>query len=242
VKDALIQFRSHLDRLRSEGRQIDLFFRDDDVDEDESSLRRLLAIFLAEEAPVNLQIIPDRLTPAGASLLLDHHRARPDLLELNQHGWRHVNHEREGRKCEFGPSRNFAEQLADIESGRRVLAAAFGAAFSPVFTPPWNRCTADTMAALAQLGYQGFSGFRKGEPVSGYGFRELSVTLDLLKKDADETVRELIAQMDEPGALGIMLHHKLMDDEGFDFLSRLLRELSGSQVINFHRFRSLLDQ
>jgi hypothetical protein len=249
VKDALTQLGSSLDRLRSEGREIDLFFRDDDVDEDENSLRRLLSIFLEAEAPVNLQIIPDRLTPAAASLLLRHHRLRPDLFELNQHGWRHINHEREGRKCEFGPSRNFDEQLADIASGRRALEEALGGAFSLVFTPPWNRCTAETLRALDRLGFQGYSGFRGGEPVSGYGFRDVSVTLDLHRwkkgvalKRVDEIAHELISQLRELDTIGIMLHHKAMGEDGFDLLSRLLRELSGSQVINFRRFQSLLSQ
>jgi peptidoglycan/xylan/chitin deacetylase (PgdA/CDA1 family) len=247
VKDALTQLRSSLDRLRSEGREIDLFFRDDDVDEDENSLRKLLSIFLDEEEPVNLQIIPGRLTPAATSLLLRHHRLRPDLFELNQHGWRHINHEREGRKCEFGPSRNFDEQLADIASGRKVLEEALGAAFSLVFTPPWNRCTAETLRALDQSGFQGYSGFRSGEPVIGYGFRDVSVTLDLHRwkngvamKRADEIVRELLAQLRELDTIGIMLHHKMMDEDGFDLLSHLLRELSQSEVINFHSFQSLL--
>jgi hypothetical protein len=248
VKDALAQLRSSLDRLRSEGREINLFFRDDDVDEDESSMRKLLDIFLEEAAPVNLQIIPDRLTPAAASLLLQHHRLRPDLFELNQHGWRHINHEREGRKCEFGPSRNFDEQLADIASGMTVLEETLGAAFSLVFTPPWNRCTAQTLKALDQLGFQGYSGFRSGEPVSGYGFRDVSVTLDLHRwkngvtmKRADEIVSELISQLRESDTIGIMLHHKVMDEDGFDFLSRLLKELPGSGVVNFRRFQDLLE-
>jgi uncharacterized protein DUF2334 len=242
VQEALIQLRSSLARFRSEGREFNLFFRDDDVDEDEDSLRRLLSSFLKEEAPVNLQVIPDRLTPAGASLLLQHRRSRPDLFEINQHGWRHINHEREGRKCEFGPSRNFEEQLADIASGKRVLEDAFGAAFSLVFTPPWNRCTAETLTALDRLGYQGFSGFRSATQVSGYGFHDVSVTLDFQRWKYDELVCELIKQSHDLDTIGIMLHHKLMDNEGFEFLSYLLNELASSQAIKFQRFQSLLNQ
>jgi hypothetical protein len=247
VKDELTQLRSSLDRLRSEGREINLFFRDDDVDEDEDSLRKLLGVFLENEVPVNLQIIPDRLTPAAASLLLRHQGLRPDLFELNQHGWRHINHEREGRKCEFGPGRNFDEQLADIASGMKALEEALGAAFSLVFTPPWNRCTAETLRALDRLEFQGYSGFRSGEPVSDYGFRDVSVTLDLhcwkngaVMKRADQIVSELIEQLRELDTIGIMLHHKVMDEAGFEFLSCLLEELSQSDVINFRQFKSLL--
>ncbi len=247
MKEGFAQLGSSLDRLRSEERKLDLFFRDDDVDEDEDSLRKLLGVFLDEEAPVNLQIIPDRLTPAAASLLLRHHELRPDLFGLNQHGWRHINHEREGRKCEFGPSRNFDEQLADIANGRRALEEALGAAFTMVFTPPWNRCTPDTLRALDRLGFLGYSGFRSIETVSGYNFRDVSVTLDLHRwkngvemKKVDDIVAELTVQLRDHDAIGIMLHHKVMDEEGFEFLSLLLKQLSGSRVINFHSFQSLL--
>jgi predicted deacetylase len=103
------------------------------------------------------------------------------LIELNQHGWRHTNHEPEGRKCEFGASRSFEEQLADIARGREVLEHAFGKAFSPVFTPPWNRCTQDTYRALDQLGFRALSQLQGKQPVAGYNFRELSVRLDLFR-------------------------------------------------------------
>lgn len=235
MQETLIQLRESLARFRAEGREFRLFFRADDVDEDEDSLRKLLELFLEAETPVNLQIIPERLTGEGASLLLRHHRSRPDLFELNQHGRRHVNHEREGRKCEFGPSRGFDEQLADLAGGRRVLEERLGEAFSPVFTPPWNRCTAETFRALDQLGYHGFSGLRRGEPVSGYRFSDVSVTLDFQKGAA---VPALIAQLPELETIGIMLHHKLMDEGSFDFLSSLIEELARAEVVKFHRFQA----
>ena len=72
---------------------------------------------------------------------------------LHQHGLAHVNHEREGRKCEFGPSRDAAAQRRDIADGRERLAALLGDRVDPIFTPPWNRCTADTGAVLAELGF-----------------------------------------------------------------------------------------
>lgn len=250
MTNALTELRSSLERLRFERREIALFFRNDDVAGDEPSLRKLLGVFLAEDAPVNLQIIPAGpagLTRAGASLLLEHWRARPDLFELNQHGWRHVNHERAGRQCEFGPSRSFAEQLADIASGRKILEEALGEAFSPVFTPPWNRCTAETLSVLDRLGYRGFSGLRKRETVSGYGFSDVSVTFDLFHwqprarmKSVSEIVNGLSAQLRELDTIGIMLHHQVMDDDGFEFLALLLRVLSGSRAINLQLFQSLV--
>ena len=69
---------------------------------------------------------------------------RPAASRVHQHGLAHVNHEPDGRKFEFGPSRTHEEQRADIEAGRRLLAERLGDAVEPIFTPPWNRCTRDT--------------------------------------------------------------------------------------------------
>lgn len=242
------QLRCTLDELRAKGQPANVFFRDDDVDEDDARLRDLLAAFLEAEVPINLEIIPGLLTAQAITRLRQAHAQRPDLFELNQHGWRHVNHEPEGRKCEFGASRNFDRQLADIRRGREVLLSAFGDAFSPVFTPPWNRCTEDTHRALDELGFVALSKLRGKRPVTGYGFRELSVTLDLFRwkggatmKTPAEFISELIGQLREPGAVGIMLHHKVMDEAAFAFLRELLRELRGAEAVRFHTFQSLLN-
>jgi hypothetical protein len=58
-------------------------------------------------------------------LVSDHKRFTPDLIELDQHGWQHTNHETTGRKCEFGPSRSYEQQYADIAQGKALLEAAF---------------------------------------------------------------------------------------------------------------------
>jgi hypothetical protein len=111
------ELASALERRQAEARPLHVFFRDDDVDEDEASLRRLLALFLRRAAPVNLGVIPGRLTEAAVSLLARHGRDFPRSIELNQHGWLHLNHEREGRNCEFGASRTYAEQLRRSGAG-----------------------------------------------------------------------------------------------------------------------------
>jgi hypothetical protein len=246
MSEALAQLREALAELQTQHRTVDVFFRDDDVDEDESSLRALLALFQELETPINLEIIPARLTGAAVGFLREVHARRSGLLELNQHGWRHVNHEPEGRKCEFGESRNFDEQVADIARGREVLGRAFGDAFSPVFTPPWNRCTEVTYRALDQLGFCALSKLRGKEPVAGYGFRELSATLDLFRwkggavmKTNDEFIGELTAQLRELDTVGVMLHHKVMSEAALFLLKMMIVEMRKSEAIRFHTFQSL---
>lgn len=222
-----------------------LFLRDDDIDDDEETLRELLDIALARDVPLNLEIIPNGLTAAGIRLVADHKRFTPDLVELNQHGWQHVNHEVEGRKCEFGPSRSYAQQYEDIAQGKALLETTFEELFTPVFTPPWNRYTADTLQVLHDLGFTGFSALGK-VPVAGYGFQDLSVTLDLYQwkgatalKAPERLLNELIQQITAGAPIGLLLHHKVMDAAAFAFLSGLLAELRRYPFIHFHTFATL---
>lgn len=226
---------------------LSIFFRNDDVDEDEAPLRRLLRLFLERNTPVNLGVIPGRLTAACAELLAESVGDAPALLELNQHGWLHLNHEREGRKCEFGASRTYAEQLADIARGQARMTESFGPNWFPVFVPPWNRCAEETLGAIDHLGFRAFSAKQGSSVVTGRRFEEISITLDLYRwnggarmKSPVEFVDELIAQLSRQQTIGVLLHHKVMDEQAFFFLDSLLDTLAAHPAVRFHTFQSLL--
>lgn len=249
MKEIIAQLRPALDELASTGRQAQVFFRDDDVDEDEPTLHQLLECFIRCDVPINLEVIPGRLTISSIGLLNQCQRYQPGLIELDQHGWQHVNHEPTGRKCEFGSSRSYDQQYEDIARGRKMLESAFGAAFSPVFTPPWNRCTPDTFRVLDELGFQVLSRDSSNAPITGYGFRELSITLDLYRwkngaamKAPEEIIRELGAQCRTQTRVGIMLHHKVMDEIAFELLEAMLTTLRQHPAVQLHSFQSLMQQ
>jgi len=247
---------------RARGERCRLFFRDDDVAEDEPSLSRLLDLFAANETPLNLEIIPGQLTVAGRRRLRDRWERAPALLDLHQHGWTHQNHEPSGRKCEFGPTRRFEEQLADLRAGRDRLREEFGSAFVPVFTPPWNRYGSATITALVELGFEAFSALRRpsaGAPWPSCasqegGLRSLPATLDLIEwgerrrlRPVPELLASLSRQLAERGCagpdappVGILLHHAVMDEAAFDFLARLLRLLRESGSVEVLPFSALL--
>ncbi len=242
------QLRPRLEQLYKDKKEIRFFLRDDDADEDVETLRHLFDVTLASGVPLNLEIIPDGLTDSGIRLLDNHKHLHPTLFELNQHGWRHLNHEKEGRKCEFGVSRTFDQQFEDISKGKRRLEEIFKDKFYPVFTPPWNRCTNDTLKALDQLGFRVFSKDRGKDPITGFSFHEISTTLDLYRwkgnptmKTPEEIVNELIIQMEENEPIGLLLHHKVMDHEAFRFLDMLLVVLREYPNVQFHTFQSLLE-
>jgi len=236
-----------LDALQEHEKPLHLFLRDDDIDTDEDTLRTLCDITLSQGVPLNLEVIPGALTPSVIRFLKNLKRIDPSLIELNQHGWLHLNHEKEERKCEFGPSRNFEEQFQDISKGKAILEDALAERFFPVFTPPWNRLTVDTFRALDELGFYVLSKDRGKQPVTGYGFREISTTLDLYRwkggptmKSPQEIVNDLISQMANQRIIGLLLHHKVMDTPAYSFLDDLLRTLRRSSLIRFHSFHSLV--
>jgi predicted glycosyltransferase len=241
------ELRASLKLIQAEGKEVQIFFRDDDIDEDEETLIRLLDLFLSHGAPLNLAVIPDLLSDATVKRLLTRELWIPESLGLIQHGWRHTNHEQEGRKCEFGISRSLADKFNDIARGKARLEEAFGPRFYPAFTPPWNRCTPDTFGLLDELGFLVLSKDRGKEPVEGHRFQEISTTLDLYRwkdgatlKPADEIVPALISQMRELDRVGILLHHKVMDDTAFTFLDQLLKELRQFPVVRFHTLKTLM--
>ncbi len=242
-----MKLRENLALIQAEGKEVRIFFRDDDIDEDEESLIRLLDLFLAHGAPLNLAIIPDLLSEATVKRLHTRELWIPESLGLIQHGWKHVNHELEGRKCEFGISRSLADKFNDIARGKSRLEEAFGPRFYPAFTPPWNRCTQDTFGVLDELGFVVLSKDREKEPAQGHRFQEISTTLDLYRwkdgatlKPADEIVPTLISQLWELDTVGILLHHKVMDVTALTFLDQLLSELRRCPQIRFHTLKTLM--
>jgi peptidoglycan/xylan/chitin deacetylase (PgdA/CDA1 family) len=230
-----------------QGRQLRLFFRDDDVAEDEARLRQLLQLFQRWETPVSLAVIPGRLTRAGTALLKATRRATPGLLELQQHGWQHLNHEATGKQCEFGPSRSYAEQRADLAAGQARLNEAFGTDWAPLFVPPWNRCTAATAAALADLGFVGLSRDAGAPPLPGSALVEVPVTLDLYRWRGGAALRpwpELAAdfarQLAERDTLGVLLHHQVMEADAFAMLDVLLQTFRQAPGVARVQMQSML--
>ena len=87
---------------------------------------------VAKREVVDLAAIPGAMTRGLARELCKRMAAAPDLLGVHQHGSTHLNHESEGRKCEFGPSRRAAQQRDDLARGQAQLAEFFVALLLPV--------------------------------------------------------------------------------------------------------------
>src|SRR3989475_12215339 len=62
-----------------------------------------------------------------------------------------------------------------------LFRSVFHDKFHPVFAPPWNRCTGDTLRVLDRLGFRVLSRHKIEAGATGYSFREIPVTLDLYR-------------------------------------------------------------
>ena len=209
---------------------VTFFVRDDDAGWNDERLFALLDLHARHEVPLDLAVIPAALTVELAQRLCKRLDDAPQLVGVHQHGYCHANHQAEGRKCEFGAARTYDEQRADIERGQHRLRNLFERPLPPIFTPPWNRCTATTARCLVELGLNVLSRDRTAEPLGEPGLHELPIAIDWFahSKGVRLTRAELGARIAaELGAqpVGIMLHHAVMaGDEraGLDQLLHLL--------------------
>ncbi|HET7477339.1 MAG TPA: hypothetical protein VFJ97_15125 [Dermatophilaceae bacterium] len=206
-----------------------IFFRDDDAGWGDDRLALLLRPFVEHGVPVDVAVIPAEVTPALARLLL----SQPEQVRLHQHGYAHVNHEGVGRKYEFGPSRDLEAQRHDIARGRALLLQEFGERLDPVFTPPWNRCTATTAAALHDLGIPVLSRDHTAPPLYQPNLADVPVTVDWFGKHKGvrwgwgELARQLAGRIARETPVGVMLHHAVTDDDELSAVAELVSLISG---------------
>ena len=225
-----------------------IFFRADDVAVPGRRLANLIDIFRRYRTPLCLAVVPAWLTSRRWQYLNGLGAKESSLWCWHQHGWRHVNHEIDGKKQEFGASRSRLDIKRDLVQGKRRLEDIMGAEFYPVFTPPWNRCSLSTLQLLQDLGYSAVSRSRSSQPKTPRGLRDLCVDVDLhTRKERDPAIgwnnllKELQRAMSSDSC-GIMIHHQRMNDGAFDFLELLLKTLARSkefQMLHFRHFRSL---
>ncbi len=224
-----------LDLWAEAGRAAALWWRDDDAAGLTPALERLLQLSAASGAALALAVVPGGMAPD----LPIHLMGAANVFVL-QHGWRHVNHANPGEGgWELGDHRPLADVDADLESGHRRLAAAFGAQFVPVLVPPWNRISPRVVQSLPALGFIGLSTFRARErksPVAG--LVQVNAHCDPVKwkqgrrfagtaRALDDLTSHLRARRtgaaDPAEPTGLVTHHLALDPAAWEFVADLLR-------------------
>lgn len=228
-----------------------VFFRADDVGAGGSAFEALCSLFRSHAIPLAMAVVPAWLSAARVDQLFRTTPCEEPLWGWHQHGWRHVNWQKTGKKSEFGEQRPYEKQWRDIWQGRQKMTAIFGDHYSRLFTPPWNRLSLSTMKILHELGFRGVS--LDGPPPRGLrsstGLKNFRVYVDLHTRKARSgpaDYRRLLAELStalgrkEP--TGIMIHHQRMSLFAFSFLNELLQLLKHEVRAKFLNFRELPEQ
>lgn len=225
---------------------LEVFFRADDIGIPSANFTNMIRLFQAHEMPLCLAIVPSWLTQKrfdSVKQILGQDRR---LFCLHQHGWLHRNYEHDGKKQEFGPARSKKAIKTALASGRNRLINLLGEEFSPCFTPPWNRCSIETLEALKELQFRIVSGS------SGTPFKQMvpldyiPINIDLhTDKEPNQTaalysLEKQFTHAGISGRLGIMLHHQRMNDCAFTFLNALLKLMRQSHRFNFVHFGDMI--
>ena len=229
--------RSWLDPLREQLDRmtvpVSFFFRADDVGRQDESMLALLHRFQRLAHPLDLAVIPAKLTSAVARTIAALASRGDAPLGVHQHGLVHRNHETGPVKSEFGPARPGATQLADLVEGRDRLSELLDDLPQPIFTPPWNHCLHTTGECLLELGFRALSRDVYCEPLGLPALVELPVSVDWCypvpggaRLAPAELARMIAARIEADVPIGIVLHHDRIDDRDRDALGQLLELIS----------------
>lgn len=227
---------------RSAGLTLPVWWRDDDATEPSTALDQLLKISEQAAMPVHLAVIPSLALPSLADTLADNALAIPVT-----HGWAHLNHAPPGKKkAEFGAHRPLEVTVREAQLGFDQMKSLFGASFTPLFVPPWNRIDLALAALLGAIGYRALSTYLPRtsafaapdvaqinthiDPIFWRGHRGL-VDPDLLISQLVTLLRDRReGRADNAEPLGYLTHHLVHDGDIWEFTRQYWNELMNGPV------------
>ncbi|WP_320169572.1 polysaccharide deacetylase family protein [Maridesulfovibrio sp.] len=224
----------------------DVFFRADDIGYPGRQFSEMIEVFKKHEAPLSLAVVPAWVNEQRMNELFRVLGKDMSLWCLHQHGYRHINCEKQGKKFEFGPSRNQSRVTAELSRGREKLGRLLGENFCPFFTPPWNRCSSETMNSLAELGFVAISRSINVSPCPLDNLPDLPINIDLhtvKAKTPAAGISELQRQIKQAVSTdyaGFMLHHQRMNRTALAFLDYLLIKIKKTPELHIRDIREML--
>lgn len=223
-----------------------IFFRADDIGIPGQQFSKMIQLFNKHKLPLCLAIVPTWITEKRLTTLQEDTGQRNSQWCWHQHGWLHRNYEKFGKNQEFGSARSAKAQLEDLKKGKERLHKILGQSFAPFFTPPWNRCSHDTLDGLQKLAFLAVSRSENASPTPPAGLQDIQVNIDLhtRKEQHPETcLNDLLAEISQGianGTGGIMIHHQRMNQTAFDFLDLLLHTIRAETRLHPLLFEELL--
>jgi len=233
-------------KYRKQTADVRVFFRADDIGVLSQSYKALLQLFDRHQMPLCLAVVPTWLTKNRWSAMNRICDTSSSLWCWHQHGWQHHNHQHSGKKCEFGPDRSSTAIQHDIIQGKKRLESLLGRCFTPCFTPPWNRCSPETLEHLHAAGFMAISRDQGTTHTYLPHLPDFAVNVDLHTRRETESSRSLtmlareLRLAAETGQIGFMLHHQRMNSASLYLLDGLLMLIRSLPVLRPVHFRDLL--
>lgn len=224
------------------------FFRADDIGIPSKRFSQLIACFQKHRLPLCLATVPAWTTEPRLSELIRITGKNDSQWCWHQHGRVHRNFENTGKKQEFGPARTKQEIYDNLTKGKIRLEKILGKNFHPVFTPPWNRCSEDTLLALADLDFKAVSRSSGAHPDAPVSLPDFQVNVDLhTRKEISPYLafENLLTEIEKglaSGQCGIMIHHQRMNRAAFEMLDLLLGLIKRNKQLIPVQFEDLLEQ
>lgn len=242
-------FEDEIARWRDSGREVELWWRDDDACRHTPALGRLLGMAAAARIPLALAVVPDG---ADAGWL----GSFSAEVEVLQHGVDHRNRAAPNeKKTEFALGESPRAAVERLAGGRAKLAALAEGCFLPVLAPPWNRLPAQLTAYLRRAGFRGLTtyGVRStAEPAPG--LRQVNTHVDLiawrqgrgfvgeqaaLHQAAEHLAARRAGRADPSEPTGWLTHHACHDEAAWTFLARLFERTHRATGVRWRRASDL---
>ena len=224
-----------------------IFFRADDIGIPSRQFQLLIYCFIKHRMPLCLATVPSWLTPERFLALKHVTGVNSTQWCWHQHGRLHHNFEQYGKKQEFGPARDESEITNSLKKGKQRLQDIMADDFQLIFTPPWNRCSAQTIDSLVELKFSALSRSLGAKPETVPELPDFQVGVDLhTRKEISPHLgfNNLCIELDEnirSGQCGIMIHHQRMNNRAFELLDLLLAIIKNSPQLTPVLFSDLIE-
>lgn len=223
-----------LSHWQDAGLQCLFWWRDDDLISTSPKLHRMRQVSEQYVVYVLVAVVPDLMVSTLGCDTSGMH-----TFVWCQHGFAHVNHEGANLpNSEFPFSRERELVIQDLTKGRKLLLDQFSDRLFPVLVPPWNGFRDDLVKELPALGLTGISQYGSiSRQKIGQALR-IDTHLDVVDWSSapkfssaqeglllDRLIENLrIRRLDysTDNLIGILTHHRAMDEEAWKFVDELL--------------------
>ena len=239
--------RAELDRWAEAGRQANFWWRDDDAEDADAPVSRMLELSAETGAPVFIAVVPARAKDSISAPMLD----CPTAIPI-QHGWAHEDHSPADvkGKWELGLHRPKDTVLRELRDGWTRMAELFGDRFEPMLGPPWNRIDRGLFNDLPGIGFEILSTFApRLAPLAAPGLKQVNGHCDIISWKrgrtfigAEKTANRLAEHLelrrtgaveDEP--TGLLTHVWINDEDAWKAMRDVI------DLVNSHSHARWLD-